>query len=137
METRTNLKFKDVANLYLGCEVLFQNEIHFLCGMDRPYKTNDKTLISISVRPNDKGFRSVLHSITDFSLFKPLLLPLSAMTEEDFKECGKTGFGGVNAGNSYYQTYSASAFTYLLSKGYDLFQLIPSGEAIDKTTFNK
>lgn len=76
---------------------------------------------------------------------KPILRPLSDMTEEEKMEY-KAKFNGmdstnilpeIRAGrliNFHLNSKSPYEVIYLLSKGFDLFGLIESGLAIDKTT---
>jgi tyrosyl-tRNA synthetase len=52
---------------------------------------------------------------------KPILRPLSSMTEEH-----KKFYGGR-------KEFDALEFAYLLKQGYDFFELIESGQAIDAT----
>lgn len=93
-----------------------------------------------------------------FSEFKLLLRPLSSLTEEEAKELFRTeypaGFelsrvqvapdrvhyrytllvGTIESKTAiYFDLLKPKQFTYLLSKGFDLFGYIESGKALDKT----
>lgn len=99
------MKFKDVAHLYLGVEVIHP-------GLKNPRTLTGRWLDSLV----KKGIS-----------VKPLLLPLSKMTEDDSNRMGVLMT----------LTQTAEEMASLLSKGYDLFGLIASGEALDKTTQSK
>lgn len=69
------------------------------------------------------------------SLVKPILRPLSSMTQQEADEYNKlygTLFNMADMINQVMQ--SASSIKYLLSRHFDLFNLIPEGLAIDSTT---
>lgn len=87
-----------------------------------------------------------------FYTYKFLLRPLSDMTEEEKKHLlvncmnepymyasgtfsiSKSGYIGVSQESGYVNfCANVTAFHYLLSKGFDLFNLISEGLAIDKT----
>jgi len=168
------IKFKDVAHLYLGCEMLVElmpnrPSLHKLIGVQ-----ND----------DDIAFQIVIGSavITEITPeeSKPILRPLSAMTEEEGMEMFITGMpkdildtlslfydlGVVKTGSDVIRLYDKKqgfliatpiktvmsfckpncfdrgwgfrynellAYKWMLDKNFDLFDLIPNGEAIDKT----
>lgn len=118
-------KFKNVAHLYLGCE---------LTGMSKHNnRLNTRRLGEILLDERDN---------------MPILFPLSAMTDgqkqkyrELSVECKQ--YNGINllpnisAGRltiHYMNSADPYLVTWLLSQHFDLFNLIPSGEAIDATT---
>lgn len=78
----------------------------------------------------------------DVQYFEPILRLLSSMTEEEKKEVGFAGFQalretfGEPALPAKYIScmWAAKQTTYLLSKHFDLFNLIPDGLAIDAAT---
>lgn len=126
-------KFKDVAHLYIGCEVV---------SVGKKPGTKHYQLIGITIggglvfKTIPEGFSIVLASD-----WKPLLRPLDSMTEEDKKEVGFDAYhmlrnehgDRVIPSKEKGFVWAAKQTAYLLSKGYDLFSLIPNGEAIDKT----
>ena len=131
-------RIEDYLHLYLGCEVMYKGEIHFLCGVSKPYKTNDKTIATFSVRPNNKGFRSTIYSLSNFNDIKIILRPLSDMTEDEAIECidyDPKIFIPFNEISKDWRTkvLDADRWRKLISKGFDLFGLIDAGLAIDKT----
>lgn len=110
---------KDYLHLYLGCEII----THSVDG-----KQVAKQILNTSwLDEIQRGYNPV----------KPILRPLSNMTEEEGKEAESAwnefmGFGetisrGMNCAH-------ANRIKYLLSKGFDLFGLIEAGLALDKTT---
>jgi hypothetical protein len=96
-----------------------------------------------------------------FDCFKPLLRPLSDMTEEEavalvleavgakaefikwHTESGEIGgfewqsdhYRKGQRHNTWYESFEPEGTRYLLSRGFDLFGLIPAGLALDKTTY--
>ncbi len=121
--------------LYLGCDIRFS----------RPSGASIEKLTAADLNDIETGFISL-------SLIKPILRPLSSMTKEEAKEfLGDAGIkafiyeiaeGGIkyledeDAGAEYlfFSAIDPQRFHWLLSKHFDLFNLIPSGLAIDKTT---
>ena len=147
-------QFSEVAHLYIGCEVEFgfegRKKIGKLVGKVEPFGWQvfypSKVLVPYH---NVKG-----------KLFKPLLRPLSDMTEEEAVELAKlseyepdfndvkiernkyndiiVSWQGNNESREVFNStgelfYCAEQFVYLLSRSFDLFGLIESGQAIDKT----
>lgn len=127
-------ELKDVLHLYLGCECKDTfNDVMFVLDSRNLY----------------------LYSLSDsLNQIKPILRPLSSMTEEEAVELislyipkDKTnliGFGSVNMNqlnykigqsvlNKHWDKLSAIEFQYLLSKGFDLFGLIDNGLALPPT----
>lgn len=125
-------ELKDYLHLYLGCEVL----------------TNEGKGILIAVFNQDDGVISELVSLSDggdpdsIEWVKPILRLLSDMTEDEFYEFKKLADNDaselayienvVNIHTTLFHEFEATR--YLLSKGFDIFSLIPAGLAINKTT---
>lgn len=131
----------DYLQYYIGCEVLYKGEIHFLSGVSRPYKTNDKTIPTFSVRPDKNGFRSTIYSLENFDDIRLILRRLSDMTKDEMIEWVSIGDGspGISVnfpGGSYSHTHwlASDKTHWLLKNNFDLFGLIDSGLAIDKST---
>jgi hypothetical protein len=109
---------KDYLHLYLGCEAYWQIE-----GRESTYH-----------RPIDYDM------LKDSDWIKPILRPLSDMSEEemDLMYNGMEGF--VNIRKEFKQgrilqfDSTPEQVRYMLSRSFDLFDLIQSGLAIDKTT---
>ena|SRR5688572_23405957 len=141
-----DILLKDVIHLYLGCE----------CKMTKPsYHAVHELRLSgdrLFVL-NGKLLQYFLADTTKAEL-KPILRPLSDMTREDFDVIKPhLSVGVLNAVISYDLKYSdkprhilvlenrgqANTLTLndglvLIREGYDIFNLIPTNQAIDKTT---
>lgn len=114
-------QFKDVAHLYLGCKIKTEEGIGTLDEISTE-KSDDVTITSYDL----------VHAYLRFDEFKPILRPLSDMTDEEEKASRAMYH---NAGN--YNFGIAAKTNYLLSLGFDLFGLIENGEAITLTNTNK
>ena len=107
-------KFSEVAHLYTGCLVMY-------VGMKNPKVLTGRWLNSLL----EKGIMGNI---------KPILHPLSSMTDGERDEYNKV----------YRQAYktrtldivNAATTNYLLSKHFDLFNLIGNNEAIDIKEIN-
>lgn len=144
-------EFKDVAHLYLGVEVVNTIGKH----MGKIVSVSIDGTATINPLDEFKPRVIILNSL------KPILRPLSDITNDEFYELseilercdyeavfkkyndGKTGVGYMwqegMAGlilNSDAGLYFVKIFPFLLSRSFDLFGLIESGEAIDKTKMN-
>lgn len=124
-----NTKFKDVAHLYLGCDCLIDNQIRKL----------DTVAHAIGSYEVYCSFCGMGYECSDI---KPILRPLNDMTVEEELEyrdvCNKAyEFAkykvGDNIGWSDPRVSGAIETQWLLSNHFDIFGLIESGEAIDKT----
>jgi len=140
------MKFKEVAHLYIGCKVKYPDSddkmiVATLSGVnsqsfETTYSRKKKGCIGDYITSNDgkqRGHNCYIENV------KPILRSLSSLTEEEATE-------GLGYDNLIYKpfkvcnnfssrsVFSAKEFVFLLSKGFDLFGLIESGEAIDATT---
>ena len=148
---------KDYLHLYLGCEVDYEgiingkelrDEIREHRG-DVFYNTRviEKKGVKIGVLKqiyfgvngkfrNCRIGRKGLQTHYDGDRFKLILRPLSDTTEEERKEIANIknltaiGVKGTVTRNE----LNAMVTVYLLKQGFDLFNLITEGLAIDKTT---
>jgi hypothetical protein len=106
--------FKQVAHLYLGCKCF-------------NFKTSRYTeLVHLRIG-------------ADLSDMKPILRQLSDMIEEELNhiiQIGEIHYRGESSRDFIvgWKAYAPKTFVYLLKQGFDLFYLIQSGEAIDRTT---
>lgn len=120
-------QLKDYLHLYLGCE---------LAKKDLPdsFKEGARKANVLDGETRDYFLKS------GNSGWLPILRPLSSMTEEELQECGNMIYDfsdDPELNNHKWQDFEISApeqFHYLLSKHFDLFNLIPEGLAIDATT---
>lgn len=143
MESQTK-DIKDYLHLYLGCEAEVSNIPDGLAITDHPQiVTIDGTVVDCLLMM--------------YSSIKPILRSLSSMTEEEAKEIAKMYFSTIPFKDKYfslqkngwyirikyhqatlvyggtgYSDFTPEIFRHLLSKGFDLFNLILEGLAIDK-----
>lgn len=109
-------EIKDYIHLYLGCEVMVESD------NSDSYKDVIEAIVveeSVNLKKTSDYY---FEGYNDFEI-KLLLRPLSDMTDEE----ADITHGILND----YHTHEATRF--LLSKHFDLFNLIPEGLAIDKT----
>lgn len=120
-----NKKIEDYIQYYVGCKV-----IDTIIGIEL-------TLIGVEMHAAGKIGTAICfgyggRSVIGLSRIKPLLRPLSSMTEEEqhdyagFGHATGTAFGDIKL--------QARRTAYLLSHHFDLFGLIDAGLAIDKTS---
>jgi len=100
-------KIEDYLHLYLGCDVRHNN--------------------GSIVKMNSIALNNMLNNKYEMQEYKPILRPLSDMTEEEKIEVRK--FDKVELPHF-------ELTRYLLSKHFDLFGLIEAGLAIEKTKVN-
>lgn len=162
LNTTYMTKFKDLVNLYIGCNVSIKEE---------QYKGGSLVLIGIcdmGCQVEDTGIKITFYVNPEH--VKPLLRPISDMTEEEMKEMYRLVFnrsfigdnvthrdigkkeerwvlwsgverlfiykdGDVGADSNLhnYHVHAPSIVKYQLSKHFDLFGLIESGQAINIT----
>lgn len=118
-------KIEDYLHLYLGCDV--------------EYNLSSMRYVLIGIE-SDAAYifsESIGMQIVSMFRIKPILRPLSDMTEEDYAYLND-GYNNSDKHSRYGSHYwEAEQTRYLLSKHFDLFGLVESGLAIDKTTFKK
>lgn len=140
-------KLTDVIHFYLGCEVLTNQGKGSLIGV---FTSDQDPSERISLEDGDCDC---------IEWYKPILRQLDSITEEDRTILFENVFGKFynylyqhyRVGNVFtaekvdhidgftkghvtlsLSSFSPKNFQYLLSKGFDLFGLIESGQAIDK-----
>lgn len=127
-------KFKDVAHLYLGCEVKspFMGKNQKLCGVSKILMPEGHYELDPVIEFNCNGRYEVRPTI--WGGVKPLLRPLGSMTKDEKVEYAQQRHK-YNTGNpaSHITTDWAYKVCWLIEHHFDLFSLIPNGEAIDKT----
>lgn len=120
-------KFKEVAHLYKGVPMLTEMGIfHLICYHDGQWMLDTIAYGANAVEQN----------------IKPIIHPLSGMTyEEKINLFGIRNKFSIDEGtfdfDAEFHRLSPSGVRYLLSKHFDLFGLIQSGEAIDSTTIKQ
>jgi hypothetical protein len=119
------MNIQEYLKYYLGTEVK--------CEVGKLDNTMESIITSIEV--------AHLHrNVYDYR--KPLLRPLSDMSEEEARECGFKGTGYIhdrfrNMGDSNAIGFQPKDFHNFLSRGFDIFGLIEKGLALDATVKNK
>lgn len=116
-------QLKDYLHLYLGCEMACHKDF---IPNSREESTRGEGFCILTPDLLSDIDRNRLEYGTPH--FKPILRPLSDMTEEEAKEAYT--IRGKNA----FHEFTGETVKYLLFKHFDLFDLIESGHAIDKTT---
>jgi hypothetical protein len=147
-KTRSMKDIKDFIHLYLGCEVDVQKSIGNLkvplrgriCEVSRQSNHSDWVKVQfdqcVTILNNRfEGITSNFHTFfINHDYIKPMLRPLSDMTEEETSYWNKLKrYNPVNDKVTLYQEHNEAQFIWLLSRSFDLFELIPAGLAIDKT----
>lgn len=160
-------EFKEVAHLYLGCEVKENSGLERTLFLKKVTNGNPSNIVEVGV--------ALVSWNMYFTEIKPILRPLSGMTEGERKDLwfivfnrafsGKELFfndnperkskarwvlmsgverlgvetGGHVWADSDLQTWAHNQHDitrYLISKHFDLFNLIESGQAIDRSTLS-
>jgi hypothetical protein len=136
-------KIEDYLHLYLGCECEFKTV--------ETQKLFSRKLIGIDV---DYLFQPAYDRNPVYEYIKPILRPLSDMTEEEAVKVSIAYWGTEKprlheyAGKQLVRNFNNDVYKHhweypeklpeiiriLLSQGFDLFGLIESGLAIDSTT---
>jgi hypothetical protein len=130
MNRNEQLNLKDYLHLYLGCDVMVGDWAGTLQSVGCIDMGQD-CVISMQNQDEESGFYGEwMEEEVEHHKIKPLLRPLSDMTDREKHEVGKLSF----IGNVHHQAEAAKT-VWLLSKGFDLFGLIEDGMAIDKTTY--
>lgn len=122
------MNIKDYLHLYIGCEVDTNVQGQYI----HPYgciKIEELTVENLFIILERMRFNEEYYC-------KPILLPLSDMTEEESREHDQIEMVKVKTLDGTI-VHDANAVAWLLSKHFDLFGLIDAGLAIDKTTLNQ
>lgn len=129
----TNKDIRQYLHFYLGCDAfVFLDEVITDGWLKKQLKEQPNLRYSIRIEAGSLGY--IL-----YNGYKPILRPLSDMTEEEMNECWFNMEGSVEVRCEYKDggvkrfDSTPAQVRYLLSRGFDLFGLIPAGLAIDKT----
>lgn len=130
MDTMRQTKFKDVAHLYIGCPV--QTKIS---GDPDETAVYGKLLgVPESGTEYRIGFECGTNGFAFGADTKPLLRPLSDITAEERGEYDRIQYTCYSINKFFDQIMTEARITkFLLSKHFDLFGLITTGDAIDST----
>lgn len=139
-------ELKDIISFYIGCECI--------------YDWGREPNVELKGKITPKIIESIYYNDGEVRWVKPLLRPLSDMTEEEAIEVTKPiVIYGYTEGRSYEtyrnsfgqivvswgishleryvpqseQHYTTEQFIYLIKQGFDIFGLIESNQAVDKT----
>lgn len=116
----TGTRFEDVATLYQGQRILSDEGVGLLNEVSvNPGYPNSEPISSYDLVKSHLTFPEV----------KPLLKPISDLTQHD-----KDILRSLGVDPDQDLTAAGRAVAYLLAKGYDLFALIESGQALDIKT---
>jgi len=129
--------FKEVAHLYLGCDVkIEESEKAILCKVGS-YEMGEDCEITYENQDVDSGFCGEWETVeVEAHTIKPILYRLDDMAEKDLAMVQLTIIDRDL--QLFNRAWTISQFAFLLSKNYDLFNLIDNGQAIDaKTLTNK
>lgn len=144
-------ELKDYLHLYLGCDFMHDSGKFggFISGINFHHATVNIKTEEAKNHPRLKDHPSLgfEKKVILIERIKPILRPLSDMTEEEADYIIEhTKLKEVSMGRSEKEfainiaerwTANADVLAWLLSKHFDLFNLIPEGLAIDKSTINK
>lgn len=120
------MEIKDYLHLYIGCECLIE------AG---EFPESKLPVCGVAGRKAIMGEHSL--RLVELKDVKPILRPLSDMTEEERVEYDRLQVVCYSVNLFYDQVKTDATLTnFLLSKHFDLFDLIPAGLAIDKTKLN-
>lgn len=129
-----DMELKSVLHFYLGCDCEIQpfdiKHKAKLVGVN--YPTDEILSIRVFVK-TEGNFAEVLYGLNECK-FQLLLRPLSDMTEEEAQTYSKqTVESLVDSRDLKTHVFCPSLedIPKLLSKGFDLFNLIPSGQALN------
>lgn len=127
---------KDYLHLYLGCE----------CEALVKYSETSQKWVKGYLAGIVKGkpqaqlydaFGNAWELLHETEEIKPILRPLPDLTNDEAKVLGYNRAIDWWRDHGHFGTHSAKNFAYLLKQGFDLFGLIESGLAIDKTKLNR
>jgi len=116
----------DYLHLYLGCEVMLWTDA------TNPVFEPERKRLVIDAKVYD---HITLKTALDVGA-KLILRPLSDMSEEEAKELGLNDLAKILYHGTQ-RVFSFDQVRYLLSKHFDLFNLIGEGLAIDANTLKK
>jgi hypothetical protein len=123
------IEFKDVAHLYLGCKVVYNDREYYLEGFHKYGLDYSGRWIYIM---NDADDATTV-GIKDI---KPLLRPLSSMTDKELRQIEKLlpSDDSIDDDDAVEMLKSTGVLAKkLLEMNFDLFGLIENNQAIDAT----
>lgn len=126
-------RISDYLHLYLGCNVVVENNIQGdMQTSDKRALAGPYKLIAVEIIGHTRHVRLDGYILKPSEIVKPLLRPLSDITEEEATESGWMGLFTLK-NFAEHKRYRPDSFPFLLSKCFDLLELIEAGLAIDVT----
>lgn len=135
------MKLQDYIQYYIGCRIekdLDALDYPIIEGLDR------NNVIISGYRYTTPNCNEIFHRPRiwrDISSIKPILRKLESLTEDEMKECGNLVYDFSNDPDlntwhwsNFEAVLCAEQFDWLLKRGFDLFDLIKNGLAIDSKT---
>lgn len=128
-------ELKDYLHLYLECECMAGQQKGVLTEI-RPTFVEHECVLSYTIDDEESGFygedTEEDYTYTDI---KPILRPLSDMTEDEKQEYDRLSGVVYYLSNKFHDQVATDAHItqWLLSKRFDLFRLIDEGLALDAT----
>lgn len=131
------MEIKHYLHFYIGCEIIY---------CDKPLKIYTLTISELNTASYTWNVKPILRPLSDMThdeIIWMFVLRATANGETVDKKCRRTSLEKTFMQiefkdlSSFYQdikTLYPNQFNFLISKGFDLFGLIESGLAIDKTT---
>ena len=129
-------RIEDYLNLYLGCNIMVEqlknngNNTANKTVLAGPYK-----LVAVSISGNNRLIQLDGYTPVATDTIKPVLRPLSDMTEEEAID-----FGWMRLFTLEHfidkKLYKPESFAHLLARQFDLLNLIEEGLAMDATKMN-
>jgi hypothetical protein len=127
------MKLEDIIHHYLGCEVMVRGEVKKFAAIDT---SMGRVEIEGTITDEESGFygedESESFPFKELSQVKPILRKLEDMTEEEYDDLCFIREASFKENDTLLR--KAACTTYLLSKGFDVHQLIENNQAIDKST---
>lgn len=126
------MEIKDYLHLYLGCTVEIPDSQIQKHGLVKSIRKATFLGFADYYRLESRvGFRAGPEGRVSTFFIKPILRPLSDMTDEE-REQAEIVYKGNGVLESHFES-----MRFLLSKHFDLFGLIDAGLALDKTKLNQ
>lgn len=124
----------DYIHFYVGAKVLHNNVVSTITGFRQYDAPGDGKPVPVVFYENKE---LELHGKTKLKDCKLLLIPITQLTQDDFRMLDTIYQGTLEefkeVYNQYLPYFSADDTLYLVKKGYDVFDLIEKGVALDIT----
>lgn len=139
----TGIELKDVIHFYLGCEVIhasFGQKPFELKGIQEPWVSANQPKVFLSfIRDYDSDPIIEDSCYELFDKIKIVLRPLPSLTKQEMEECGNLLYDFSNEPElncwewtNFQIGLAAEQFLWLIKRQFDVFNLIESGQALNK-----